>query len=159
MLIKPICFATISVIWNFNYKTRYNQGYFTDISITCFFPTKTCPLSPSQHHDYVKCSLSKNSRHRFFYNCLSKILCNLLYTHPLLGAHVVSEEGSGLILSEWHSWGYGHMLVVFVLLLLEETTITLKVLLWRFPFNFIWKCTIMLSKDIWHLVLEVEVYW
>jgi hypothetical protein len=48
------------------------------------------------------------------------------------------------------------MLVVFVLLLLEETTITLKVFLWRFPFNFIWKCTIMLSKNSWHRVLEVE---
>jgi hypothetical protein len=159
MLIKLICLATISVIWNFSCRTRYNQGYFTDISITCFFPTKTCPLSPSQHHDQVKCLLSRNSRHRFFYNCLFEILCKLLYTHPLWGAHVVSGEGSGLILSEWHSQFYDHMLVVFVLLLLEETTIILKVLLWRFIFNFIWKCTIMLNKDNWHLVLEVEVYW
>jgi hypothetical protein len=50
------------------------------------------------------------------------------------------------------------MLVVFVLLLLEETTVTFKVNLWRFPFNFIWKCTIMLSRNSWHLVLEVKVY-
>jgi hypothetical protein len=59
----------------------------------------------------MKCLLSKNSRHRFFYNCLSKILSKLLYTHPLLGARVVSgeelqlvvaicDEGSGLILGE-----------------------------------------------------------
>jgi hypothetical protein len=85
-----------------------------------------------------------------------------------LGAHVVSgeelqlvvticDEGSGLILGEWHSQGYDHMFVMFVLLLLEETTITLKVFLWRFPFNFIWKCTIMLHKKNWHLVLEIEV--
>jgi len=56
----------------------------------------------------VKCLLSKNSRHRFFYNCLFEILW---YTHPLLGSHVVSgeelqlvvaicDEGSGLILGE-----------------------------------------------------------
>ncbi len=66
-----------------------------------------------------------------------EILCKLLYTHPLLGVHVVNgeelqlvvaicDEGSGLILGEWHSQGYDHMLVVFVLLLLEETTFTLK---------------------------------
>jgi hypothetical protein len=106
----------------------------------------------------MKCFLFRNSRHRFFYDCLSEILCKLLYTDPLLGAHVVSGEGNGLILGEWHSQGYDHMFVVFVLLLLEETTITLKVFLWRFPFNFIWKCTIMLSKNNRHLVLEVEVY-
>ncbi len=106
----------------------------------------------------VKCFLFRNSRHRFFNDCLSEFLGKLLYTHPLLGAHVISGEGGGLILGEWHSQGYDHMLVVFVLLLLEETTITLKVFLWRFPFNFIWKCTIMLSKNSWHLVLEIEVY-
>jgi hypothetical protein len=89
--------------------------------------------------------------------------------HPLLGAHVVNgeelqlvaticDEGSGLIIGERHSQDSNHMLVVFVLLLLEETTITLKVFLERFPFNFIWKCTIMLSKNSWHLVLEIEVY-
>jgi hypothetical protein len=112
---------------------------------------------------------SRNSGHIYFNNYLSKILCRLLYTHPLLGAHVVNEEelhlvaticdeGSGLILGERHSQDSDHMLVVFGLLLLEKTTITLKVFLRRFPFNFIWKCTIMLSKNSWHLVLEIEVY-
>jgi hypothetical protein len=59
----------------------------------------------------MKCLLSKNLGHRFFNNCLSKILCRLLYTHPLLGAHVINgeelqlvdgicDEGSGLILGE-----------------------------------------------------------
>jgi len=78
---------------------------------------------------------SRNSRHIFFNNCLSKILCRLLYTHPSLGAHVVNgeelqlaaticDEGSGLILGERHSQDSNHMLVVFVLLLLEEITIT-----------------------------------
>jgi len=54
---------------------------------------------------------SRNSGHIFLNNCLSKIVCRLLYTHPLLGAHVVSgeelqlvaticDEGSGLILGE-----------------------------------------------------------
>ncbi len=123
------------------------------------FSNKDMYLESYQHYDWVKCLLSRNSGHRFFYNCLSEILCRLLYTHPLLEAHVVSGEGSGLILGEWHSQGYDHMLVVFVLLLLEETTITLKVFSWRFPFNLVWKCTIMLSKNSWHLVLEVEIYW
>ncbi len=156
MFIKPICLAAIGVIWKFSYRTRYNQ-YFTNISIPCFFPTKTCPLNPSQHNDNEVFSF-RNLGHRFFYDCLLNFLCKLLYPRPLLGVHAVSGEGSGLILGEWHSQGYDHRFVVFVLLLLEETTITLKVFLWRFPFNFIWKCTIMLSKNSWHLVLEVEVY-
>ncbi len=63
----------------------------------------------------VKCFFFRNSRHRFFYDCLFEFLGKLLYTHPLLGAHVVSGEGGGLILGEWHSQGYDRMLVVFVL--------------------------------------------
>jgi hypothetical protein len=54
---------------------------------------------------------SRNSKRIFLNNCLSKILCRLLYMHPLLGAHVVNgeklqlvaticDEGSGLILGE-----------------------------------------------------------
>ncbi len=59
----------------------------------------------------MKCLLYINLGHRSFYNFLFEILCNLLYTHPLLGVHVVSgeelqlvvaicDEGSGLILGE-----------------------------------------------------------
>ncbi len=59
----------------------------------------------------MKCLLSINIGHRSFYNFLCEIFCKLLYTHPLLGVHVVSgeelqlvvaicDEGSGLILGE-----------------------------------------------------------
>jgi len=158
MFINPIFLVVISFIWNFNCRSRYNQ-YFTDISITCLFSNRDMSLTwVLANIMIVKCLLFRNSRHRFFYDYLFEILCKLLYTHPLLGAHVVSGEGGGLILGEWHSQGYDHMLVVFVLHLLEETTVTLKVLLWKFPFNFIWKCTIMLSKNSWHPLLEIEVY-
>jgi hypothetical protein len=156
MFIKLICLAAIGVIWNFNCRTRYNQ-YFTNISITFFFQQRHVPWILTNIM-IMKCLLFKNSGHRFFYDCLSEILCKLLYTHPLLGAHVISKEGNGLILGQWHSQGHDHMLVVFVLLLLEETIVTLQMFLWRFPFNFIWKCTIMLSKNSWHLVLEIKVY-
>ncbi len=59
----------------------------------------------------MNCLLSINLGHGSFYYFLSEILCKLLYTHPLLGVHVVSgeelqlvvaicDEGSGLILGE-----------------------------------------------------------
>jgi len=59
MFIKPICLTTTSAVWNFSCKTKYNQGYFIDISITCFFPTKNMcvgnvlSITSSRHMQYM----------------------------------------------------------------------------------------------------------
>ncbi len=48
----------------------------------------------------------------------------------------ICDEGSGLILGEWHSQGYDHMLCCVCFAIAgTETIVTLKVFLWRFAFN------------------------
>ncbi len=59
MLIKSICLVAIGAIWNFNCRTKYNHGYFMDISITCFFSNRdmclgnVLSITSSRHMQYM----------------------------------------------------------------------------------------------------------